>query len=431
MCRHRPSAGQRKSGSPPAPAPAHPQVPAPLRPGAEPPAGRLRQPGPLDRRPSRHRGHQPGRPRRRGSRAGEPGDAVHGERRRARRAADLVRGQPGHPRRRLRWPRRPRQHQGIPRGSQALTCGIGPGHRPRPVGRHGRAHRHRRPAPRGRLSQVRRAARHPPPTTARHEGASAPADIGETPMKMTGNTILVTGGTSGIGLGLALRFHQAGNKVIAAGRRKELLEQIAAEHDGIETLVLDVADPASIASAYETVSSRYPEANVLINMAGIMLPEDLHDSGFLPAAESTVTTNLLGPIRMLAAFIPFLAQQKDAAVINVSSGLAFVWLPITPTYNATKAAIHSFTESLRVQLADTPVQVLELIPPAVRTALLGQQDSEQAMPLDDFLSEVMTILQTQPDVEQIIVDNVKFLRFAEVGGTYDKVLSLLSGTDHA
>ena len=180
------------------------------------------------------------------------------------------------------------------------------------------------------------------------------------------------------------------------------------------------------------MSSRYPEANVLINMAGIMLPEDLHDSGFLPAAESTVTTNLLGPIRMLAAFIPFLAQQKkDAAVINVSSGLAFVPLPITPTYNATKAAIHSFTESLRVQLADTPVQVLELIPPAVRTALLGQQDSEQAMPLDEFLSEVMTILQTQPDVEQIIVDNVKFLRFAEAGGTYDKVLSLLSGTDHA
>ena len=249
-------------------------------------------------------------------------------------------------------------------------------------------------------------------------------------MKMTGNTILVTGGTSGIGLGLALRFHQAGNKVIVAGRRKELLEQIAAEHDGIETLLLDVADPASIACAYETVSSRYPEVNVLINMAGIMQPEDLHDSGFLPAAESTVTTNLLGPIRMLAAFIPFLARQKDAAVINVSSGTAFVPLPVTPTYNATKAAIHSFTESLRVQLADTPVQVLELIPPAVRTALMGQQNSEQAMPLDDFLSEVMTILQTQPDAGQIIVDNVRFLRFAEADGVYDKVLSLLSGFYH-
>jgi uncharacterized oxidoreductase len=250
-------------------------------------------------------------------------------------------------------------------------------------------------------------------------------------MKMTGNTILVTGGTSGIGLGLALRFHQADNKVIIAGRRKELLESIAASHDGIETLVLDVADPVSIASAYETVSSRYPEVNVLINMAGIMLPEDLHDPGFLPAAESTITTNLVGPIRILAAFIPFLARQKDAAVINVSSGLAFVPLPITPTYNATKAAIHSFTESLRVQLADTPVQVLELIPPAVRTALMGQQDSEQAMPLDDFLSEVMAILQTQPDIEQIIVDNVRFLRFAEAGGAYDTVLSLLSGTIHA
>jgi uncharacterized oxidoreductase len=110
-------------------------------------------------------------------------------------------------------------------------------------------------------------------------------------MKMTGNTILVTGGTSGIGLGLALRFHQAGNKVIVAGRRKELLEQIAAEHDGIEALVLDVADPASIASSYDMVSSRYPEVNVLINMAGIMLPEDLHDSGFLPAATQTMPSS--------------------------------------------------------------------------------------------------------------------------------------------
>jgi short-subunit dehydrogenase involved in D-alanine esterification of teichoic acids len=246
-------------------------------------------------------------------------------------------------------------------------------------------------------------------------------------MKTTDNTILITGGTSGIGLGLALRFHHAGNKVIIAGRRKELLDAITAEHDGIEALVLDVADPASIADAYDTVTRAHPDLNVLINMAGIMLPEDLRDPGFLSTAESTITTNLLGPIRMLAAFIPFLTRQSEAAIINVSSGLAFVPLPITPTYNATKAAIHSFTESLRVQLAGTSVQVIELIPPAVRTTLMGQQDSEQAMPLEDFLSEAMTILQTQPETKEILVENVKFLRFAEANGSYDNILAMLSG----
>lgn len=246
-------------------------------------------------------------------------------------------------------------------------------------------------------------------------------------MKTTNNTILITGGTSGIGLGLALRFHQAGNKVIIAGRRKQLLDTITAEHPGIEALVLDVADPASIADAYETVTRTHPKLNVVVNMAGIMLPEDLHDPGFLATAESTVTTNLLGPIRVLAAFIPFLTKQQDAAIINVSSGLAFVPLPITPTYSATKAALHSFTESLRVQLADTPVQVIELVPPAVRTTLMGQQDSEQAMPLEDYLDEAITLLQAEPEASEILVENVKFLRFAEANGSYDHVLSLLSG----
>jgi short-subunit dehydrogenase involved in D-alanine esterification of teichoic acids len=175
------------------------------------------------------------------------------------------------------------------------------------------------------------------------------------------------------------------------------------------------------------VTRAHPELNVLVNMAGIMLPEDLHDSGFLATAESTIATNLLGPIRMLAAFIPFLTQKQDAAILNVSSGLAFVPLPMTPTYNATKAAIHSFTESLRVQLADTGVQVLELVPPAVRTALMGQENSEQAMPLADFLTEAMALLRDQPEAKEVLVENVKFLRFAEANGSYDNVLALLSG----
>ncbi|GAA0624662.1 SDR family oxidoreductase [Kutzneria viridogrisea] len=245
-------------------------------------------------------------------------------------------------------------------------------------------------------------------------------------MRTTRNTILVTGGTSGIGLGLALRLHQAGNKVVVAGRREELLDQIAAEHEGIDTLVLDVADPTSITNAQETLSRTHPELNVLVNNAGIMLAEDLLGPDALPVAEATVTTNLLGPIRMSAAFIPLLARQREAAIVNVTSGLAFVPLPVTPTYSATKAALHSYTESLRVQLADTSIQVIELVPPAVRTALMGQQDDDRAMPLAEFLTEVMSILDTQPEAGQVLVDNVRFLRFAEANGTYDQVLAQLA-----
>ena len=246
-------------------------------------------------------------------------------------------------------------------------------------------------------------------------------------MKTSGNTILITGGTSGIGHGLAQRFHAAGNKVIVAGRRQDLLDQIVAEHEGIDSILLDVSDPASIGAVFAEVTSRYPALNVLINMAGIMLPENLLDPTFVRTAEATITTNLLGPIRMLSAFVPFLAARSDAVIMNVSSGLAFVPLPITPTYNATKAAIHSFTESLRVQLVDTGVQVLELIPPAVQTTLLGQENDENSMPLQEYLDEVMSILATAPEANEIRVQRVEMLRFAEVNGNYDQVLTMLSG----
>ncbi|MET0449289.1 MAG: SDR family NAD(P)-dependent oxidoreductase [Aeromicrobium sp.] len=245
-------------------------------------------------------------------------------------------------------------------------------------------------------------------------------------MKTTQNTMLITGGTSGLGLGLAQRFHAAGNTVIIAGRRADLLDEIVAAHPGMESLVLDVSDPESIAAAYASVTASHPDLDVLINMAGIMLPENLLDGSALSTAEDTITTNLLGPIRMLNAFVPFFAAKDDAVIMNVSSGLAFVPLPFTPTYNATKAAIHSYTQSLRVQLADTSVQVLELAPPAVRTALMGQTDDERAMPLEEFLDEVMTLIENNPDADEILVERVKFLRFAEAEGRFDDVLGLLS-----
>ncbi|WP_329374729.1 SDR family oxidoreductase [Streptomyces sp. NBC_01483] len=248
-------------------------------------------------------------------------------------------------------------------------------------------------------------------------------------MKMTGNTILITGGTSGIGLGLALRLHEAGNKVIVAGRRKELLDEITAEHPGIDALVLDVADPDSIARARGTVAASYPELNILVNNAGIMLREDLLDPASLPVAEDHVTVNLLGTIRMTYAFLPLLVGKEDAVVMNVTSALAFVPLPITPTYNATKAALHSFSESLRVQLAgaDAGVQVIEVAPPGVRTTLLGQQDDESSMPLDDFLTETLGLLLEKPDAKELVVERARFVRDAEANGSYDNVLAMLSG----
>jgi uncharacterized oxidoreductase len=245
-------------------------------------------------------------------------------------------------------------------------------------------------------------------------------------MKTTGNTIFIPGATSGIGLGLAQRFHALGNKVIIGGRRQSLLDNVVAGHPGIEAIAIDTSDGASIRNAAEAVKSKFPDTNVLINMAGIMLPEDYASSDFLSIAEQTVTTNLLGPIRLIAAFSEFLATKHDATIMNVSSGLAFVPLPITPTYNATKAAIHSLSVALRVQLANTSIKVVELIPPAVQTALLNQENSLTSMPLTEFLDEVMGILATQPEATEILVERVKFLRFAETQGKFDEVLAMLS-----
>ncbi|MER7561942.1 SDR family oxidoreductase [Streptomyces sp. NPDC048523] len=248
-------------------------------------------------------------------------------------------------------------------------------------------------------------------------------------MKITGNTILITGGTSGIGLGLALRLREAGNKVIVAGRRKELLDEITAEHPGIDALVLDVADPDSIARARESVAASHPGLNVLVNNAGIMLRENVLDPAGLQVAEDHIAINLLGTIRMTYGFLPLLVGKDDAVVVNVTSALAYVPFPITPTYSATKAALHSFSESLRVQLAgaDAGVQVIEVVPPGVRTTLLGQQDDENSMPLDDFLTETLDLLREKPETKELVVERARFLRDAQANGSYDDVLAMLSG----
>ena len=245
-------------------------------------------------------------------------------------------------------------------------------------------------------------------------------------MNIIGNTIFIPGATSGLGLGLALRFQAAGNHVIVGGRRTELLDRIVAENPGIDSVQIDTADAVSIERATQRVVAEHPELDAVILMAGIMQPEDLHSAGFLDTAERTITTNLLGPIRLIAALVPHLASRPSATIMTVSSGLAFVPLPATPTYSATKAAIHSFTQSLRVQLADTSIEVLELAPPAVATSLMGQEDDPNAMPVEEFLDETMSILASQPDAQEILVSRVGFLRFAEREGRTDEVLTILS-----
>ncbi|GAB2555050.1 SDR family oxidoreductase [Kribbella endophytica] len=244
-------------------------------------------------------------------------------------------------------------------------------------------------------------------------------------MKTTGNTIFMTGGTSGIGLGLARRFRDLGNTVIISGRRKDLLDELADE--GFGTVELDVADPASIAAAYDTIATRYPETNVLITMAGVMRGEDLRDPAHLATAERTIEINLLGTIRTITAFLPFLAQRPDATIVTVSSGLAFTPLILTPTYNATKAAVHSYTVSLRHQLAGTGVQVIELVPPAVQTNLFEGQDPDPTwMPLEEYLDESMRLFADQPDAREILVERVKFLRNSELENRYDATFAALN-----
>jgi short-subunit dehydrogenase involved in D-alanine esterification of teichoic acids len=250
-------------------------------------------------------------------------------------------------------------------------------------------------------------------------------------VNISGNTIFIPGSTSGIGLALALALQARGNTVIVGGRRADLLDKIAAEHPGLDTVAIDTTDPASIESAASQVLGRHPDLNVLIPTAGIMRVEDWHKpESFLASAESVLTTNVLGPVRLIAAFIEHLQTRPDATIITVSSGLAFTPLAATPSYNASKAAIHLLSESIRLQLADTSVKVVELVPPSVRTALLpGQQDNEVAMPLDEFIGEVMALLEAQPDAKEIQVERVKFLRYGEARGDYDQVVAALNSSD--
>ncbi len=239
-------------------------------------------------------------------------------------------------------------------------------------------------------------------------------------MQLSGNTMLITGGGSGIGRALAEAFHARGNQLIIAGRRQRLLDEVCAANPGMKSALLDIESAAGIARFAAGLTELYPALNVVVHNAGIMRSEAL-PQGTLADAEATVATNLLGPIRLTAALLPLLLRQSHAAILTVSSGLAFVPLANSPTYCATKAAVHSYTQSLRYQLRDTHVQVIEIIPPYVQTELMGPEQASDptAMPLPDFIAETLSLLASSPQAAEICVERVKPLRFAEAHGEYD------------
>jgi uncharacterized oxidoreductase len=237
-------------------------------------------------------------------------------------------------------------------------------------------------------------------------------------MKITDNTILITGGGSGIGRGLAEAFRNVGNQVIIAGRRESVLQQTAAANAGMEYVSFDQACAEGAKKLADAMQERFPKLNVLINNAGIQRVEDLA-SGEIVDGEATININVLGPMRLTAALIGQLVARPQPAILNVSSALAMLPAAMMPSYCASKAAMHSYTQSLRYQLRNTALQVIEIIPPWVQTELQGERGmNPKAMPLKDYIAETIATLKDSPESTEIVSERAKAMRFAE-RGDYD------------
>jgi uncharacterized oxidoreductase len=224
-------------------------------------------------------------------------------------------------------------------------------------------------------------------------------------MELTGNTILVTGGGSGIGRGLAEAFHKLGNKVIVAGRRKATMAHVVQANPGVDSVELDVTNPESIATVSKELIAKYPKLNVLVNNAGIMLLDDVSK----PIDDSVLTsqfeTNFFGTVRMTSAFIEHLKAQEFATVLNVSSVRGFVPMAFAALYSATKAGIHAYSMGLRYMLNGTSIEVQEIVPPWVQTDLLNSGEEPRAMPLQPFIEQTIEALATRNS--EILVEIAK------------------------
>jgi short-subunit dehydrogenase involved in D-alanine esterification of teichoic acids len=235
-------------------------------------------------------------------------------------------------------------------------------------------------------------------------------------MNLTDHTVLIVGGTSGIGLGLARRFAAAGSTVVVAGRR---IDHVA----DLPTLRIDVTDDGSVALARDEALERFPDIDVVVTMSGVLLTEDLRDPAHFATARTTIDTNVLGTIRVVDAFTPHLIGRGAGTVITVSSGIGFLPFPLMPTYGASKAAVHAYSEALRAQLAGTGVDVVELVPPAVATTPEQRQLNPAALDLDDYLDEVTALLSADPTPHEILVRAVQTHRWAERDGTYAELVA--------
>jgi uncharacterized oxidoreductase len=251
-------------------------------------------------------------------------------------------------------------------------------------------------------------------------------------MKMRGNTILITGGTSGIGKGLAEAFHQLRNQVIITGRREDRLKSICVANPGMRYYFQDVADLASVKNTAQQILEEFPALNCVFNNAGMQRRHDFASGKPIDDAAilAEVQTNLLGLIRVTVEFLPHLKNQPNATLLNVSSGLAFIPMTAFPVYCASKAAVHSFTMTLRVQLKGSGVKVIELVPPYVATELGGVSSTAapgalRQMPIDTFIAETMKELAG--DADEIVIGGAKNLYAA--GGS-DGVKKFLESRGH-
>jgi len=249
-------------------------------------------------------------------------------------------------------------------------------------------------------------------------------------MKITGNTILITGGTSGIGRALAEAFHDRGNRVIITGRRKALLDEIVAARPGMAGLQLDVNDVSSLSRLAVQVRAQFPGLNVLIANAGISHAEDmLSDSWTTDNAEAIVQTNILGVLCVAAVVLPLLKHKADAAFLATSSALAFVPRADFPAYCASKAFLHSWLQSLRRQMRQVPIEVLEFSPPYVQTALTGDQQlhDPRAMPLNNYMAEVMQMLEEGNTPRgEVLLERDLARRRAERDGRYEEIFAAMN-----